>query len=74
MPLLVPEVNPDHIELIKTQTFSEDGSGWIVTNPNCVAAPLSLALRPIYDAFGIEAMIITTMQAISGADIQVCLV
>lgn len=67
VPLLVPEVNPDHIELIKTQTFSEDGSGWIVTNPNCVAVPLSLALRPIYDAFGIEAMIITTMQAISGA-------
>ncbi len=67
VPLLVPEVNPDHIELINTQTFSEDNSGWIVTNPNCVAVPLSLALRPIYDAFGIEAMIVTTMQAISGA-------
>jgi aspartate-semialdehyde dehydrogenase len=67
VPLLVPEVNPDHIELIKTQTFTEDGSGWIVTNPNCVAVPLSLALRPIYDAFGIEAMIVTTLQAISGA-------
>jgi len=67
VPLLVPEVNPDHIELIKTQTFTEDGSGWIVTNPNCVAVPLSLALKPIYDAFGIEAMIVTTMQAISGA-------
>lgn len=67
VPLLVPEVNPDHIELIKTQTFTKDGSGWIVTNPNCVAVPLSLALKPIYDAFGIEAMIVTTMQAISGA-------
>lgn len=67
VPLLVPEVNPDHIELIKTQKFTEDGSGWIVTNPNCVAVPLSLALKPIYDAFGIEAMIVTTMQAISGA-------
>ncbi|MBO6795076.1 MAG: aspartate-semialdehyde dehydrogenase [Balneolaceae bacterium] len=67
VPLLVPEVNPDHIELIKTQTFTDDGSGWIVTNPNCVAVPLSLALKPIYDAFGIEAMIVTTMQAISGA-------
>ncbi|MCG8373074.1 MAG: aspartate-semialdehyde dehydrogenase [Balneolales bacterium] len=67
VPLLVPEVNPDHIELIKTQTFTEDGSGWIVTNPNCVAVPLSLALKPIYDAFGIEAMVVTTMQAISGA-------
>ncbi len=67
VPLLVPEVNPDHIELIKTQKFTDDGSGWIVTNPNCVAVPLSLALKPIYDIFGIEAMIITTMQAISGA-------
>lgn len=67
VPLLVPEVNPNHIELIKTQTFTEDGSGWIVTNPNCVAVPLSLALKPIYDAFGIEAMVVTTMQAISGA-------
>ncbi|GAB5409794.1 MAG: aspartate-semialdehyde dehydrogenase [Balneolaceae bacterium] len=67
VPLLVPEVNPDHIELIKNQTFTEDGSGWIVTNPNCVAVPLSLALKPIYDAFGIKAMILSTMQAISGA-------
>ncbi|MEQ9309169.1 MAG: aspartate-semialdehyde dehydrogenase [Balneolaceae bacterium] len=67
VPLLVPEVNPDHIELIKHQSFTQDGSGWIVTNPNCVAVPLSLALKPIYDAFGIEAMIVTTMQAISGA-------
>tara|TARA_R110000868_G_scaffold294140_1_gene554737 strand:+ start:105712 stop:106764 length:1053 start_codon:yes stop_codon:yes gene_type:complete len=67
VPLLVPEVNPDHIELINSQTFTKDGSGWIVTNPNCVAVPLSLALKPIYDAFGIEALVITTMQAISGA-------
>ncbi|RNC84668.1 MAG: aspartate-semialdehyde dehydrogenase [Balneola sp.] len=67
VPLLVPEVNPDHIELIKTQSFTEDGSGWIVTNPNCVAVPLSIALKPIYDAFGIDSMIVTTMQAISGA-------
>ncbi len=67
VPLLVPEVNPDHIKLIKTQTFTEDGYGWIVTNPNCVAVPLSMALKPIYDAFGIEAMQVTTMQAISGA-------
>jgi aspartate-semialdehyde dehydrogenase len=67
VPLLVPEVNPDHIGLIDTQSFTNDNSGFIVTNPNCVAVPLSLALKPIYDAFGIEAMIVTTMQAISGA-------
>ena len=67
VPLLIPEINPDHTNLIKTQTFSKDGSGWIVTNPNCVAVPLSLALKPLYDAFGIDALILTTMQAVSGA-------
>lgn len=67
VPLLVPEVNPDHIELIKSQTFTSDGSGWIVTNPNCVAVPLSLALKPLHDAFGIDTVILTTMQAVSGA-------
>jgi len=67
VPLLVPEVNPDHIEIIKSQTFTKDGSGWIVTNPNCVAVPLSLALKPLHDAFGIETVVLTTMQAVSGA-------
>jgi aspartate-semialdehyde dehydrogenase len=67
VPLLIPEINPDHTDLIKTQNFSTDGSGWIVTNPNCVAVPLSIALKPLYDAFGIEALILTTMQAVSGA-------
>ncbi len=67
VPLLVPEVNPEHVELIKQQTFTEDGSGWIVTNPNCVAVPLSIALKPLHEAFGIESMILTTMQAVSGA-------
>ncbi len=67
VPLLVPEINPGHVELISKQSFTEDGRGWIVTNPNCVAVPLSLSLKPLYDAFGIEALILTTMQAISGA-------
>ena len=67
VPLLVPEVNPDHIELIRNQTFSGDGSGWIVTNPNCVCVPLAMSLRPFYDAFGIESVVVTSMQAVSGA-------
>lgn len=67
VPLLVPEVNPDHIELIKTQKFTDDGSGWIVTNPNCVCVPLAMSLRPFYDAFGIDSVIVTSMQAVSGA-------
>lgn len=67
VPLLVPEVNPDHIHLIKKQTFTEDGSGWIITNPNCVSIPLATSLRPLHDAFGIKSVILTSMQAISGA-------
>ncbi|MEX0719850.1 MAG: aspartate-semialdehyde dehydrogenase [Balneolaceae bacterium] len=67
VPLLIPEVNPEHINLIKKQTFTKDGSGWIVTNPNCVAIPLAFSLKPLHDAFGVEAIILTTMQAVSGA-------
>lgn len=67
VPLLVPEVNPDHIELIRHQTFSQDGSGWIVTNPNCVVVPLVMALKPLHERFGLESVILTSMQAISGA-------
>lgn len=67
VPLLIPEVNPDHIDLISAQSFSENGTGWIVTNPNCVAIPLTMSLKPLYDNFGIESVIVTSMQAISGA-------
>lgn len=67
VPLLIPEVNPDHVELIKKQTFTKDGSGWIVTNPNCVVVPLVTTLKPIQDQFGVESVILTSMQAISGA-------
>lgn len=67
VPLLVPEVNPDHTDLIKHQDFSADGNGWIVTNPNCVVVPLVMALKPLHDKYGISSVILTSMQAISGA-------
>jgi len=67
VPLLVPEVNPDHAELITKQKFNSDGSGWIVTNPNCVSVPLSMSLKPLEDAFGIESLVVTSMQSTSGA-------
>lgn len=67
VPLLVPEVNPEHAALIRSQTFTGDGKGWVVTNPNCVAGPLAASLKPLNDTFGIENLIITTMQAVSGA-------
>lgn len=67
VPLLIPEVNPDHISLIERQEFSSDGSGWIVTNPNCVSIPLAMSLKPLSDAFGIESVVVTSMQSVSGA-------
>ena len=67
VPLLVPEVNPGHTELIRHQNFTNDHSGWIVTNPNCVVIPLVMALRPLHDAYGVKSLILTSMQAVSGA-------
>lgn len=65
VPLLIPEVNPDHTRLIELQTWSS--GGFIVTNPNCSTVGLVSALRPLEDAFGLDAVQVTTMQALSGA-------
>lgn len=64
VPLIVPEVNADHLSLAKKQ---KSGKGMIITNPNCCVIPLTIALKPIFDRFGIEAINVTTLQAISGA-------
>ncbi len=66
VPLLVPEVNADHIGLIAQQKFTDDHSGFIVTNPNCVCIPLSMALAPLHRRYGIASVVMTTLQAISG--------
>jgi len=62
VPLMIPEVNYDHLELLKAQKYK----GGIVTNPNCSTIGLALVLKPLYDAFGIEAVNVVTMQAVSG--------
>lgn len=64
VPLLVPEVNPDHLDLVQQQ---DSGGGAIITNPNCSTIGLVLALKPIHDAFGITHVSVVTMQALSGA-------
>jgi len=64
VPLLIPEVNPDHLALLSQQKY---GSGGIVTNPNCSVVGLALAVKPLYDRFGIEALHVVTLQALSGA-------
>ena len=67
VPLLIPEINADHIDLIETQRRERDWPGFIVTNPNCSTIALCLALAPLEAQFGIEQVLATTLQAISGA-------
>jgi aspartate-semialdehyde dehydrogenase len=67
VPLVVPEVNADHLEMIAQQSWRKETGGYIVTNPNCSAIGLVLALKPLEERFGIESLFVSTMQAVSGA-------
>ncbi|HEV2460728.1 MAG TPA: aspartate-semialdehyde dehydrogenase, partial [Ktedonobacterales bacterium] len=67
VPLVVPEVNSDHLRLVERQREDERPGGVIVTNPNCSTTGLVLAVKPLLDAFGLEAMHVVTLQAASGA-------
>jgi aspartate-semialdehyde dehydrogenase len=67
VPLVIPEVNGDHTELIKTQKWYKESGGYMVTNSNCSAMGLVLALGPLHRRFGVEKVFVVTMQAISGA-------
>ena len=67
VPLVIPEVNPDHIQMIESQAWRKQSGGFVVTNPNCSAIGLVLALKPLQDVFGIDAVMAVTMQAVSGA-------
>ncbi len=68
VPLLIPEVNADHLALLETQRARRGwDKGFIVTDPNCSTVGMTLALKPIYDAFGLRRVIVTTLQALSGA-------
>jgi aspartate-semialdehyde dehydrogenase len=67
VPLVIPEVNPDHVRLIENQTWRTKSGGFVVTNPNCSAIGLVVALKPVQQIFGIETIMAVTMQAVSGA-------
>ncbi|HWE86208.1 MAG TPA: aspartate-semialdehyde dehydrogenase [Terracidiphilus sp.] len=67
VPLVIPEVNADHLHLIEEQSWRRESGGYMVTNPNCSAIGLVIALKPLQERFGIEQIFVTTMQAISGA-------
>ncbi len=67
VPLLIPDVNPAHTALIPVQQQARGWSGFIVTNPNCTTTHLVCALKPLHDAFGLTAVNVVSMQALSGA-------
>jgi len=67
VPILLPEINANHIELIPSQRRNHGWDGLIVTNPNCSSTGMTIALKPILDQFGIQKVFVTTLQAISGA-------
>ena len=67
VPLMIAEVNPDHVAAIERHKANRGWDGYIVTNGNCSAIHLVLTLKPLQDAFGLDAVMVTTMQAVSGA-------
>jgi aspartate-semialdehyde dehydrogenase len=66
VPLLIPEINGDHLKLLDTQAAARGWKGRIVTNPNCSVIALTMALAPLRQ-FGLKTVMVTTLQAISGA-------
>ena len=67
IPLLIPEVNSDHAELVRLPRNKRSWNGTIVTNCNCTATGVTLSLKPLYDDFGLKRVFLTSMQALSGA-------
>jgi len=67
VPLLIPDVNPDHLALVREQRKQRKWNGMIVTNPNCTTVGLVMSLAPLEVTFGLEKVLMTSMQAVSGA-------
>jgi len=67
VPLLLPEVNADHIQLVKIQRARRGWKGCILTNPNCTSTGLTVALKALDDVFGVEKVFAVSLQALSGA-------
>lgn len=67
VPLVIPEVNPEHLDMIEKQKKNRGWDGFIVTNPNCSTIALTITLKPLYDQFNIKRVYVSTMQAVSGA-------
>lgn len=67
VPLVIPEINADHLALIDEQRRQRGWKGLIVTSPNCTTTGIALVLKPLHEAFGLRKVMATTLQALSGA-------
>jgi len=67
VPLVIPEVNANHLTLIERQQAERGWPGFIITSPNCTTTGIAMALKPLHRAFGLRQAFVTTMQAVSGA-------
>mmetsp|Transcript_5977 Transcript_5977/g.25231 ORF Transcript_5977/g.25231 Transcript_5977/m.25231 type:complete len:357 (+) Transcript_5977:349-1419(+) len=67
VPILIPTVNASHLGIIEAQRKNKNIPGFIITNANCSTTAMSIGLKPIHEKFGLEKVIVSTMQAISGA-------
>lgn len=67
VPIVIPEVNADHLSCLEAQRRARDWTGGIVTNGNCASIVIAMALAPLHEAFGVRRLFATTLQAVSGA-------
>ena len=67
VPVLIPGVNSEHVKLVERQRAQRGWKGFIATQPNCTTTGLAITLRPLIDAFGVDQVLMTSMQALSGA-------
>ena len=67
VPILIPGVNPDHARLLETQRRRRGWKGFVTPDPNCTTIGLAITLKPLYESFGLNSVIMTSMQAMSGA-------
>ncbi len=67
VPILLPEINAPHVRLIEAQRRLRGWSGAITTNPNCTSTGMSIAIKPLQDAFGLKRVFAVSLQALSGA-------
>ncbi|MDC8437580.1 MAG: aspartate-semialdehyde dehydrogenase, partial [Candidatus Nitrosotenuis sp.] len=67
VPILIPGINDDHVELIETQRKNRNWKGYVLPLPNCTTTGLAITMKPLYESYGAKRVLMTSMQAISGA-------